>query len=349
MDYLKIAEECGGAMRPSEATVMMANDDLARFAERVRGVPEGWKLVPVEPTPEMIDAIDRVMWPGASEKAYRAMLAAAPCPPVGPQDKVLQVSEQSWTPEEMRRLNLKIEEQAARINWLDNRLIGYWTAANNMAEKIEALTQERDRLREALEEAADDIASWGAYASEYFQKKRKLDECVARYRALAAHPKAEPQVAAAARDVLAERQRQISVEGWTPEHDDGHVNDEIAAYAALYLLPEGARDWDASSTGYGDTLGEALMPCGWYMPTFKDRRGQLVKGAALALAEIERLDRAAAHPKAEPRPTLADVQDRIITRLAAESEQVTGCTFKNPYPEHGVEIKAEPQEGERDA
>jgi len=98
----------------------------------------------------------------------------------------------------------------------------------------------------------------------------------------------------AARDVLAERQRQISAEGYTPGHDDDHVCEEIAAMASFYLMPQGARDWDASSTGYGDTLGEALAPRGWYKPSPCDRRRELVKGVALGLAEIERFDRAAA-------------------------------------------------------
>lgn len=98
----------------------------------------------------------------------------------------------------------------------------------------------------------------------------------------------------AARDVLAERQRQITQEGYDPQHDDDHVNDEIAAMAALFLMPEGARDWDATSTSYGDTLGEAMLPCDWGMPNFgDDRRRQLVKGTAMGLAEIERIDRAA--------------------------------------------------------
>ncbi|WP_417285321.1 hypothetical protein [Comamonas sp.] len=98
----------------------------------------------------------------------------------------------------------------------------------------------------------------------------------------------------AARDVLAERQRQITQEGYDPQHDDHHVNDEIAAMASLLLMPEGARDWDATSTSYGDTVAEAILPCDWEMPNFgDDRRRQLVKGAAMGLAEIERFDRAA--------------------------------------------------------
>ncbi|RYF81150.1 MAG: hypothetical protein EOO29_11460 [Comamonadaceae bacterium] len=95
----------------------------------------------------------------------------------------------------------------------------------------------------------------------------------------------------AARDVLAERVRQINAEGYDPQHDDAHVNDEIAAMGSLFLMPEGVRDWDTTSTGYGHTLGEAMLPADWEAPRFGDRRDQLVKGTALGLAEIERLDR----------------------------------------------------------
>lgn len=95
-------------------------------------------------------------------------------------------------------------------------------------------------------------------------------------------------------DVIAERQRQVGAEGYDHFHDDSHVNDEIAALAAWYVMPQGARGWDTTSTGYGDTLGQAILP-GWRQPTEKDRRRELVIGAALTLAEIERLDRAAAN------------------------------------------------------
>ncbi|BAO58551.1 hypothetical protein [Pseudomonas phage KPP25] len=93
-------------------------------------------------------------------------------------------------------------------------------------------------------------------------------------------------------DVQAERRRQVTAEGWTPEHDDAHACDEIAAFACFYAMPPAARDWDASSTGYGDTLGEAIVPEGWE-PKTGDRRRELVKAGGLILAEIERLDRAA--------------------------------------------------------
>lgn len=94
-------------------------------------------------------------------------------------------------------------------------------------------------------------------------------------------------------DVQAERRRQVQAEGWTPEHDDEHTCDEIAAMACFYAMPPAARDWDARSTGYGDTLGCAMLPDGWVAKT-GDRRRELVKAGALIVAEVERLDRASA-------------------------------------------------------
>ena len=94
-------------------------------------------------------------------------------------------------------------------------------------------------------------------------------------------------------DVIAERERQINVEAWTPDHDDVHVNDELSALACAYAMPPGAREWSAESTGYGNTLCEAIVPNGWeFKPA--DRRQELVKAGALIIAEIERMDRATA-------------------------------------------------------
>ena len=42
---------------------------------------------------------------------------------------------------------------------------------------------EIERLREKYEEAIDDIEEWVAYASEYFQEKWKLKECIEQHRA----------------------------------------------------------------------------------------------------------------------------------------------------------------------
>lgn len=44
------------------------------------GVPDGWKMVPIEPTQCMIDAHTEGMVSGGATRAYRDMLAAAPEP-----------------------------------------------------------------------------------------------------------------------------------------------------------------------------------------------------------------------------------------------------------------------------
>lgn len=43
-------------------------------------VPEGWKMMPLEPTQRMIDAHIEGMVSGGATRAYRDMLAAAPAP-----------------------------------------------------------------------------------------------------------------------------------------------------------------------------------------------------------------------------------------------------------------------------
>lgn len=104
----------------------------------------------------------------------------------------------------------------------------------------------------------------------------------------------------AARDVLAERKRQVEKEGWTPEHDDQHETGELARAAGLYALIAGS---DAttyrnavSKYGLNDYASAAMKlwpwDASWWKPS--DRRRDLVKAGALILAEIERLDRAAA-------------------------------------------------------
>ncbi|EPY2139259.1 hypothetical protein ACXARS_003500 [Klebsiella quasipneumoniae] len=90
-------------------------------------------------------------------------------------------------------------------------------------------------------------------------------------------------VTAAAADVLAERQRQVTAEGWTAERDDGYQNSELADAAACYAI-------HAHNQGFS---APAHWP--WSQDWWKQTspRRDLVKAGALILAEIERLDRAA--------------------------------------------------------
>lgn len=79
-------------------------------------------------------------------------------------------------------------------------------------------------------------------------------------------------------DIVQERQRQIDKEGWSLEHEDEHVNGELVEAAAAYALAPLGRDllWP----------GEGRFS---FKPT--TRRRELIKAAALIVAEIERLDR----------------------------------------------------------
>ena len=88
--------------------------------------------------------------------------------------------------------------------------------------------------------------------------------------------------------VLAERQRQIHGEGWSAEHDDDHKPGDLARAGAGYAAD--ARRW------LGDPMLErpplpSTWPWGyeWWKPA--GFRRDLVKGAALILAEGERFDR----------------------------------------------------------
>lgn len=105
-------------------------------------------------------------------------------------------------------------------------------------------------------------------------------------------------------EIARERERQMAVEGWTREHDDTHSRGEMAAAAASYainhhahLLPEFANPNHINACE-GPTLhttmvhANAVWPWSnkWWKP--KNSRRDLIRAAALLVAELERLDRA---------------------------------------------------------
>jgi len=102
----------------------------------------------------------------------------------------------------------------------------------------------------------------------------------------------------AAHDLLAERQRQVTAEGWSPRHDDAHTEGSLAMAASCYAL--NAATWAAHGSWVprGGGNYRALSPVSqrwpwresWWKPS--SQRRDLVKAGALILAEIERLDRA---------------------------------------------------------
>lgn len=96
----------------------------------------------------------------------------------------------------------------------------------------------------------------------------------------------------AAQDVLAERERQKAVEGWTPEHDDEHKDGELACAAACYADEASLQAVSPLDAHPSKTPLRWPWANMWWKP--KSQRRNLIKAAALILAEIERLDRAEA-------------------------------------------------------
>lgn len=109
-------------------------------------------------------------------------------------------------------------------------------------------------------------------------------------------------------EVKAERRRQIEVEGWDAQHDDYHDGGELARHAAAYAwaasLNETQRELaELDYTGRRGWFSLVVLrrlwrwADHWWKPTTPRR--DLVKAAALIVAEIERLDRLEARNKAE--------------------------------------------------
>ena len=79
-------------------------------------------------------------------------------------------------------------------------------------------------------------------------------------------------------EILVERRRQVEKEGWSESHDDAHGEGQLAEAAAAYASRRNL-DWPWAP--------------GWDKRRKHSRRRRLVIAAALLVAEIERLDRAA--------------------------------------------------------
>lgn len=95
-------------------------------------------------------------------------------------------------------------------------------------------------------------------------------------------------------EVLSERQRQIYGEGWSLSHDDQHKDGELARAAACYCAIAG--NDEETRAARLDGWYQATWPWDWASWKPKDRRRDLIRAAALIVAEIERLDRKEAAP-----------------------------------------------------
>lgn len=95
--------------------------------------------------------------------------------------------------------------------------------------------------------------------------------------------------------IAAERKRQIEVEGWTPEHDAGHIHGELVSAAMAYAW-HGVSLADLS-VGVGNQFFPKAWHPSWWKPQKKapnqmtdaDRVRHLEKAGALLAAEIDRI------------------------------------------------------------
>lgn len=202
--------------------------------------------------------------------------------------------------DELRRLDAECEQLRYAVDTL--LCTDVHAAGLEQEKEILDLKAERDQLRTQVERLQSQPAAWECFLdpsyfdmwavkrkdSRSFQDAFHVTSEVEAQRLCGLlngirQPAAPAMVALtdAARDVLAERQRQISEEGWTTDHDDHeHLPGELALAAASYVCAD------------EDDPPPAIWPwdCGWWKP--KDRRRNLVRAGALILAEIELTDRA---------------------------------------------------------
>ena len=96
--------------------------------------------------------------------------------------------------------------------------------------------------------------------------------------------------------IAAERQRQITSEGWSPDHDSSNTNYQLSDAAVSY-----------ATAGYGGPYSHPRAghppeswPWGaeWWKPS-SDPIRNLVRAGALIAAEIDRLQRTAAERQGE--------------------------------------------------
>ncbi|EHI0250337.1 hypothetical protein J3Z62_001760 [Escherichia coli] len=137
-----------------------------------------------------------------------------------------------------------------------------------------------DVVLTAYQEACHEgIVNWEAAVSlseENVELKRKLyaaENQIAELEARTFNP--------AILDVIAERQRQKAVEGWTSEHDDKYGKSQLLWASSCYVLNT-IQPFNRIPFGWPWTPE-------WWKPT--NPRRDMVKAGALILAEIERIDR----------------------------------------------------------
>lgn len=132
-------------------------------------------------------------------------------------------------------------------------------------------------------------------------------------------PPREPTMKTGIELIAAERERQITAEGWTAEHDDQYTEAELERAALCYL--------DVASSqvvvgGKGETYGppdEWPWRMGWWKPA-DDPLRNMAKSGALIAAAMDRLQRI----RANALPNDGTAKSALADLSYAPSEEDTG-------------------------
>jgi len=278
-----LMREAATALSENIETINGQAMDLATLRARLASCEADRQQTVVDCTEALMDAerdftaIMDAMMPGQARRLAREALAkaravvAAPVPPVVGEKMVETLKDAGLTSPDGTMVHGPTAKVVAAL-------------ASSVAKPcgVKAL-EAADRLRKNLEDydadAAYELANEGERADLWTEIDVNTDDLRAVLSALS-HP-VQGWRSKAADDVLAERQRQVEAEGWTPEHDDKHTKGEIRKAAACYAA--------------GHPIA-TLWPWGDEWWKYSSPRRSLVKAGALILAEIERLDRLPSAP-----------------------------------------------------
>ncbi len=158
-------------------------------------------------------------------------------------------------------------------------------ARNALPEALHEIEKLEMQLRIKLDEEYPE-GSFGYIVQQLLEEQRKLT--------CSGYPAMQ-----VSKEILSERLRQIGEEEFSAERDDKYFNEELSMAAACYALTDEARDCIVSVENLclkqyeKGLLKEFIWPFKkeWWKPSPDNRRRELIKAAALIIAEIERLDR----------------------------------------------------------
>lgn len=161
------------------------------------------------------------------------------------------------------------------------------------------IQEENNLIQEAFEVEADEVGfcldqKWGDYENPYENSDTALAFNLFKKGWHAAKAQAVPK-GFVIKDVINERQRQINQEFYSTENDDEYKQNELLRAAVCYAENVVRRGWVFDSNFGPDVYQEEEVPDLWpwdidfWKP--KNPRRDLVRAAALLIAEIERIDR----------------------------------------------------------